>query len=298
MTEQTSPKALFAKMASILKAIERIPKRGRNPHFNYDYVLDADVLDSVRTQFAEHGIAFFVSVADFRQEQREGSKTIKTLVEIAATFADGETGETYSVRWIGEADDQQDKGVNKALTAGIKYGLIKTFLIPTGDEDADSSAGSTGARPARRQTTTQAPPPQLGGNAPTQKAPASKPGLFVLTFGKHKGKTIGEIAQAERQYLDWVVSNTTNHPQDVAAIKAYLEAAAAPEPPPGDDQELLIQRRAEFQDVMAKAFGFASLGQLNAALHSRGKPNVGDMTLDQLDAGIAWAKTEAEKNGP
>ena len=42
---------------------------------------------------------------------------------------------------IGQGEDAGDKGANKALTAAVKYILMKTFLIPTG-EDADGDAPS------------------------------------------------------------------------------------------------------------------------------------------------------------
>lgn len=298
MTTETSPKNLFAKMALILKAIERIPKRGRNPHFNYDYVLDADVLESVRNQFAEHGVAFFVSVADFRQEREQGSKTIKTIVGIDATFADADSGESFTVRWIGEADDQQDKGTNKALTAGVKYGLIKTFLIPTGDDDADASGSAPApqrSRPAQQKTTAQKPPPNV---VPMQqKPPAGKPGLYVMTFGKYgppQAKTIAEIAEGDRQYLEWVVANTTNHPEDVAAIKAFLNMTNESAEKPADGPDI-GKLRADFQDAMEAAFPeLKGITAINNALKAKGKPAVQEMSVDQLQAGIDWAK---EKKG-
>jgi len=57
-----------------------------------------------------------------------------------AMFADSETGASITVTWIGEAMDGQDKGVNKALTAAVKYGLLKTMLASTGEDDPDGAA--------------------------------------------------------------------------------------------------------------------------------------------------------------
>jgi len=41
------------------------------------------------------------------------------------------------VTWLGEAMDGQDKGINKALTGAVKYGLLKTLLASTGEDDPD-----------------------------------------------------------------------------------------------------------------------------------------------------------------
>jgi len=290
MSEQNSPKSLFAKMALILKSIERIPKRGRNPHFNYDYVLDADVLESVRNQFAEHGIAFFVSVADFRQETRtssRGNDTIKTIVGIDATFADAESGESFTVRWIGEADDQQDKGANKALTAGVKYGLIKTFLIPTGEDDADGSAGT---QPGSRQPKTTP--------TKTQKPPAGKPGLYVMTFGKHgppNAKTVAEVAEKDPKYLKWILDNVKpeDRPDDIKAIRAHLGMTDQKSPTPAGDNVGLL--RAQFQELMETVYpDLRGVTAINRALNEKGKPNLQDMTAEQLNAGVDWLKGKLE----
>jgi|GEM_PF-4547377 len=74
------------------------------------------------------------------------------------TLACGDTGATITTRWTGEAADSQDKGINKAATAALKYWLLKTFLISTGDEDPDA-----------------VPAPE---SPPTLDAPDAEPSLF------------------------------------------------------------------------------------------------------------------------
>jgi hypothetical protein len=126
--------ALYAKMARVMGRLERLPKKGRNEYFGYDYVLDSDVLDAVRKAMAEEGLALFVSLESWTRTDH------RTVVGLDVTFADGESGQAERVRWVGEALDKQDKGIAKATTAAVKYMLLKTFLISTGnDEDADAS---------------------------------------------------------------------------------------------------------------------------------------------------------------
>lgn len=138
--------SLFKKMAGVMGRIERLPKRGTNPHFGYPYVLDADVLQVVRTAMAAEGLAFFVDMGEVTQGEPlpargRGAPNHKTLIPFTITFADSETGATRTSRWVGESLDSQDKGIAKAATAAIKYALCKTFLISTGDPMDDPDQG-------------------------------------------------------------------------------------------------------------------------------------------------------------
>jgi len=152
MTEQNG---LYAKMVRVMASMERVPKRGRNAHFNYDFVTDGDVLDAVREALVAEGIAFFVSFNEAVQREKGITTGSFTL-----TFADAETGQTHDVQWVGEGQDIQDKGAAKAATSAVKYALLKTFLISTGDADDDPDSGDGQPRAQQRRTPkTQGPPP-------------------------------------------------------------------------------------------------------------------------------------------
>lgn len=129
--------ALYTKMACVMGKLSRLPKNGLNQHFNYKYVTDADVVDAVRTAMSVEGLALFVSMDGVHQEGKH------TIANFTLTFADGESGATKSIHWVGEANDTQDKGVAKAATSAIKYALLKTFLISTGDEPDSDGDGPT-----------------------------------------------------------------------------------------------------------------------------------------------------------
>ena len=124
--------SLYKKMATVMASLQRIPKRGYNAFHKYEYVTDSDVMDAVRSGMGTAGVGFFSNLVDMEQE---GSRS---LVTVEATFADGDTGATMTVTWVGEALDKGDKGINKALTGAVKYGLLKTFLVSTGEDDPDS----------------------------------------------------------------------------------------------------------------------------------------------------------------
>ncbi len=95
--------------------------------------METDLLEAIRDKLAQKKVFIFSSVDELVQEGT------LTTVKMTFTFVDGESGEQYSVTYYGTGDDKGDKGVYKAYTGCLKYFLMKTFLVPTGDDpEADS----------------------------------------------------------------------------------------------------------------------------------------------------------------
>lgn len=136
MSENTGKAKLFGKMAKVLGEVSRVPKNGRNDFHRYDYVTESDLVDSLRGLMAKNGIAFFVSCEDepIRIDMGDSKNGPVTRVKMVAHFGCSETGETMSITFYGEGQDKGDKGVYKAYTGAIKYMLMKTFLVSTGDD--------------------------------------------------------------------------------------------------------------------------------------------------------------------
>jgi hypothetical protein len=142
---QVDPKdqaALFAKVAKVMGKLERLPRSGHNDHFNYDFVTDGDVSDAVRAALASENVAFFASMRHTQVDAK------KTTAYFTYTFADGETGATWSCDWVGEAIDGQDKGTAKAATSALKYFLMKNFVLSSGDPADDTDEAKPA--PAKR----------------------------------------------------------------------------------------------------------------------------------------------------
>lgn len=144
---------LYRKMADAMSRLERLPKNGYNKFHKYTYVTDADVMDALRSTLAGVGLAFSVSVVNVVRDAQ------RVTVEVALTLADADTGETITSVWFGEANDRKgtdDKAIQKAVTAAVKYFLLKAFLVSTGDEAQDTDSGVDDAR----QTRIPSPPPR------------------------------------------------------------------------------------------------------------------------------------------
>lgn len=127
-------KSIFAKIGKVMSQVSRVPKNGYNSFHKYNYATESDLTESIRPILQEAGLAFFTSVLE---QSREGEFT-KVLMEF--TLADVETGDVLKSTYWGEGQDKGDKGLYKAYTGATKYFLMKTFLIPTGDDpEADTT---------------------------------------------------------------------------------------------------------------------------------------------------------------
>jgi hypothetical protein len=136
---------LAKKIAQVMAAIDRVPKNGVNDYHGYEYSTDDDVMQSVRPVMAEHNLIALPSVTEretVEVETNKGTET-KTYITMEITLIDGDSGQSKTVMWDGEAQDGQDKGLYKAYTSGIKYWALKTFLL-SADADVETHDAAAG----------------------------------------------------------------------------------------------------------------------------------------------------------
>ena len=139
---------LFAKLAAVLGEAHRIPKNGWNDFNKYHYATEGDALDVIRPLLAKHGIGIMYGVEEVQQLENA-----RTLVKVRITLGD-DTGAMLTTTAYGEARDAdrngnpQDKGLYKAITGAMKYWVLKTFLLSTGD-DPEGDSGNDQAPPKK-----------------------------------------------------------------------------------------------------------------------------------------------------
>jgi hypothetical protein len=180
--------SLFGKLAKIIGEISRVPKRGRNEFHKYDYVTEADLLDAVRAKLAEANVAYFFSVLSVETRELPGNPKGGpiTQVTVSATFADGDTGETWMVHGAGAGQDAGDKGLYKAITGAQKYLLMKTFMVPTGDDpEVDDE------KPAARTST------KSGGKSAGRAEPTAEVVQVSSIQGMREANAAGKIAMIQ-----------------------------------------------------------------------------------------------------
>lgn len=182
-------KSLAAKLAEVMASVDRVAKTGHNATFNYDFVREADVTEAIRKELAARKVIvvpFLESTGTRTMQTRSGTMEI-TLALYRFTFYDGESDEKIEARVQGEGMDGQDKGSNKALTAALKYLLLKTFLIPTGDDTESDVHEAPKPAPSRPAT---APRPAPTATVPAQ---ATAPAAVKTPMTEDEKKALGAL---------------------------------------------------------------------------------------------------------
>lgn len=119
---------LFKKIANVMGKVERVPKNGYNSFHKYKFVQESDLVDHVRKFMTEEGLILFNDVKEYEVNGDMGVATVQF------TIACTDTGESISTTIVAEGQDKGDKKFPKAYASATKYYLMKTFLIPTGDD--------------------------------------------------------------------------------------------------------------------------------------------------------------------
>jgi ERF superfamily len=150
--------SLRQKLAVVRRRIAYVPKRGHNERKNYNYVTAADIAGAVGDILAELGV---VVVPRLESISHEPSRMARSEVEhvarvvMAYTFMDVDTAEEITVKVAGEGLDAGDKAPYKAMTGALKYALLQSFLLATGDDPENEPAQSHYARSRQSQTVTE-----------------------------------------------------------------------------------------------------------------------------------------------
>lgn len=242
MSDHNGKATLYRKLAKVMSGINRVPKNGYNDHYRYPFVQDNDVLDAVRNLMSEHELSILVNMVGVPAQtemQTKNGTTIHTVATFEFTIACGETGETVTTQWTGEASDAMDKGINKAATSAMKYWLLKTFMISTGD-DADNGPEPSNRRPVRRAA---APAPRQQPRA-EEPAPPPQPAHWATNGGGQRvAAKMAELgitwaAVADKMQPDTILarmSDTTlteaEFTQRLIDLAAVLNAPAEPKKP-------------------------------------------------------------------
>ncbi len=130
---------LRQKLAEVRRRIGYVQKRGHNERFNYSYVTAADIAGSVGDILSELGVVVIPRLEDISYESATGrSETTRMArVVMAYTFADVDSGEEIVAKVAGQGLDLGDKAPYKAMTGALKYALLQSFLLATGDDPED-----------------------------------------------------------------------------------------------------------------------------------------------------------------
>jgi hypothetical protein len=127
--------SLAAKISMVMQAIEYVNKGGTNTAQGYKFVQATDVAKIVRHELGKLNVAMIPAKVEVAASglTPKGTQSLLTVV-YTWRLIDGDSGETLEFQSIGTGADSGDKAAYKAATGALKYALLTTFLIPTGDD--------------------------------------------------------------------------------------------------------------------------------------------------------------------
>ena len=144
---------LREKFAEVRRRLGYVQKRGHNERHNYNYVTAADLAGSVGDILAELGVVVIPQLQSISTETPRSSSDRIARVVMNYRFVDAKSGDELSVRVAGEGADPGDKAPYKAMTGALKYALLQSFLLATGDDPEDERANSRAALGSERVIT-------------------------------------------------------------------------------------------------------------------------------------------------
>lgn len=121
---------IYQRMNKVMLEVDYIKKREKKQGMQYDYVSHDDVTSLLHKPLAKAGIQTVPTVISY---QVEGNKH---TMHLQLSFVNIDIPEDrITVDAWGLALDNQDKGYGKAYSYGLKYALLKTFMLESGTED-------------------------------------------------------------------------------------------------------------------------------------------------------------------
>lgn len=142
---------IYGSLGSIMREVKAIEKSEKNIQQGFSFRGIDQVMNELHDLFAKHNVVSVPNVLEYdvsekhTEKEYAGKKSVSITYYVRAKieykFISTEDGSSVSSVTFGEAMDNGDKAMNKAMSAALKYALLQLFLIPTKemkDPDADS----------------------------------------------------------------------------------------------------------------------------------------------------------------
>lgn len=190
---------IYEKLLSV-QAVLKAPKSQYNAFGKYNYRNCEDIIEAAKPHLKSVGLLLVMHDDIEHIGDRFYVKATATVIDIA-------DGTSFSVS-ANAREENEKKGMDGSQVTGAsssyarKYALNGLFAI---DDTKDSDTTNTGD----------------GKEAKMESVDDAK--NYALTFGKYKGKTLGELFRLDRKYLEWLYDNE----QTDAVIRKGIEILLA-----------------------------------------------------------------------
>lgn len=162
---------IYKKMAEVMADIGPVKKDQKNTAQGFKFRGVDQFVNALHPVLVKHQVFVTPRVVSERSELKEVTRSsgkigfdkhVMLMVEYDFYTTDGSKVTVGPI--AAEGLDSGDKATNKALSAGLKYALIQTFMVPTEDMvDADSDSPEIG-----KAEKVSVPEPKVQQAAPVQ----------------------------------------------------------------------------------------------------------------------------------
>jgi len=146
--EEVKAEGIYGKLLEARKSVGYIQKDATNTFQKYKYASALAVIAKVLDVFNGLGLVTIAKpnlVSLDKKVNKNGAEEISVVVALDLRIRDVDSGEEEVFVGLGGGQDSGDKAVMKAETAALKYALMMSLLIPTGDDpegDENTDKGS------------------------------------------------------------------------------------------------------------------------------------------------------------
>jgi hypothetical protein len=208
---------IYQRISEVQRAVGYVQKESKKVNNQYTFVSHDAVVAALRGPMIDNGVVYTVSVIE---HARDGNTTEATI-EVAFINIDNPE-DRFCVRGFGYGVDQQDKGPGKAVSYAVKYVLLKTFALETGDDpERDSIDAQPNVSASKAQSTQAKPAAQTKSSGDTGWQAIGS--ALAIIYPAHERQERFAIL---REYAPWVDRGGSK--KEIDELAAHCEAIATP----------------------------------------------------------------------
>lgn len=134
---------IYQKIAAVMQDIQYLTKDDQVSFGTTKYraISEEKVTTAVRASMLKNGLVMYPETQDI---SKDGQITTVNVTYRMINIDD--PNEQIQIASSGQGSDTQDKGSGKAMTYAFKYALLRTFMIPTGEDPDKISSAELDAR--------------------------------------------------------------------------------------------------------------------------------------------------------
>lgn len=201
MKRSESISSLAKALATFNSKVSKVSKDANNPFFKNKYATLDNIIDEVRPILTENGL----TLMQFPSGDGENVSVTTYLMHESGEWIESEPLIMKPVK-----NDPQ--AIGSCITYARRYSLAAFLSLNTGEDDDGNKA-------------THISHPQQGNTHGNNQVKPEDAAKIVLSFGKHKGRTLKDLYINEKSYLEWLAKQEKTDPGIKKAIAVMFEAA-------------------------------------------------------------------------